>query len=173
MFFIWTHSSFESQEKLMRYFFERSSSLSTGVFTTFVLLRKSQSRKKIAMWPNSLRRPNPVAPNVVINCHFFDLVVKSEVKNRDTWHWNQAKKMGTTGYLRIKYPAGLDGIVGIAEDEPLGDVVLLDALQLDTDVLAALDPRHLDVVRPQLKIIQLTYYVWGKMITISRLKKHK
>jgi hypothetical protein len=80
--------------------------------------------------------------------------------------------MGTTGYLRIKYPAGLDGVVGIAEDEPLGDVVLLDALQLDTDVLATLDPRHLDVVRPQLKIIQLTYYVWGKMITISRLKKH-
>ena len=33
------------------------------------------------------------------------------------------------------------------------NVILLDALQLDADVLAAFDARHFDFVRPKLKII--------------------
>ena len=53
--------------------------------------------------------------------------------------------------LCVKNSARFDRVVGVAEDEALRDVVLLDALQLDANVLAAFNPRHLNLVGPQLK----------------------
>jgi hypothetical protein len=53
--------------------------------------------------------------------------------------------------LCVKNLARLDWVVWVAENESGRDIGFLYAFQLHPDVLAALDFRHLDVVRPKLE----------------------
>ena len=57
---------------------------------------------------------------------------------------------GISKYLGIKHFSRGDGVDGAAEDESWRHVAVVDAFDLDLDVLARGDRSDLDVIRPDL-----------------------